>query len=380
MLQPVYTTLYVWIKLVDEAESSRQKPSSGNSDQAKTGVRPQWVDRDDAPLAINSSSAITIQWQDRYEQKADAAGNSFWVLDSDYDGVQSSGLETVIAPMHGSHSECIDWLKSKAGAAWVADAKSYFLFSLKIRKSTELTRDQPAPKADSTPAANNAACTFPPSAWDEAYKNMDQPLHSFVPPTWQDRLALPPIPTDCTAECEVLKQLEVARTPVRQKEIEREARSMSNAIWPVVKILGDPKMPPRPNTVELVSLLLECIRAPLFSLKKTVNRGRPAHCCEAQQLSPLLPFPGHPAYPSGHAAASFAVACVLSEIRPELRPDFEAAARRVAVNREIAGVHYPSDSAAGQALAAHLVKLLLGNNGFKTALKAAQVEWPRPNA
>jgi acid phosphatase (class A) len=52
-----------------------------------------------------------------------------------------------------------------------------------------------------------------------------------------------------------------------------------------------------------------------------------------------------------------------------------ALASRIARNREIAGVHYPSDTAAGRDLAAQLFAALDGVATFKAQLAAATAEW-----
>jgi hypothetical protein len=54
-------------------------------------------------------------------------------------------------------------------------------------------------------------------------------------------------------------------------------------------------------------------------------------------------------------------------------------ATRIARNREIAGLHYPSDSADGRALAVTIEPFLTGmgtNTWFGKAVTAAKGEWP----
>ena len=74
---------------------------------------------------------------------------------------------------------------------------------------------------------------------------------------------------------------------------------------------------------------------------------------------PYVPFPdpeplvgtglGY-AFPSGHAATSFAAATVLSRAGPRLGPALFLLAAAVAWSRVYVGVHYPSDILAGAAL------------------------------
>lgn len=71
-------------------------------------------------------------------------------------------------------------------------------------------------------------------------------------------------------------------------------------------------------------------------------------------IQPIIPCPGHSAYPSGHATQAFALAGLLAALSggasPALGSQLDRAAARIATNRTVAGLHYPSDSAAGAAL------------------------------
>jgi hypothetical protein len=86
------------------------------------------------------------------------------------------------------------------------------------------------------------------------------------------------------------------------------------------------------------------------------------------QIQPIIQTPTHSAFPSGHATEAHIVATVLTHLlaaadHPEdpafARRSVEAAiaqtqhyrlAARIAINRTVAGVHYPVDSAAGAVL------------------------------
>jgi hypothetical protein len=77
---------------------------------------------------------------------------------------------------------------------------------------------------------------------------------------------------------------------------------------------------------------------------------------------PPVTVPGHSSFPSGHATQAYLMAKCMQlvfSISPNvpathlttLNDTLSALAQRVARNREIAGLHYPSDSQAGSALA-----------------------------
>ena len=100
--------------------------------------------------------------------------------------------------------------------------------------------------------------------------------------------------------------------------------------------------------------------------KKRFSRPRPSQLDEKLEL--LIPNPGHPAYPSGHATQSMLFSEILSDIDPENRLIYIQYAKDIAVRREIAGVHYPSDSDAGQKLAVQLWDALKQVPDFNQAL------------
>jgi hypothetical protein len=91
------------------------------------------------------------------------------------------------------------------------------------------------------------------------------------------------------------------------------------------------------------------------------------------RVAPLLPVPGHGAFPSGHATQAFAMATVLAGLVracPNCFADPDARiellfrqAHRVAVNRTVAGLHYPMDSRAGAMLGSQVGRIILGLAG-----------------
>ncbi len=110
-------------------------------------------------------------------------------------------------------------------------------------------------------------------------------------------------------------------------------------------------------------------------------RPRPSQVCPA--LLPPVPVPGHPSYPSGHATEAHLIEFVLNLVFKDtlrektMKYDLEALATRIARNREIAGLHYPSDSAAGKKLANDILPRLQKCDVFDYAIKGAQYEWAK---
>ncbi|WP_248307936.1 phosphatase PAP2 family protein [Bosea sp. AS-1] len=95
-------------------------------------------------------------------------------------------------------------------------------------------------------------------------------------------------------------------------------------------------------------------------------------------VMPMISTPGHATFPSAHAAEAFAVATVIEGLLKAVKPLHHypsteklvrlvfKQAERVAVNRTVAGVHFPIDSWAGAALGEAVGQIVLALCGAKS--------------
>ncbi|MBQ0919153.1 phosphatase PAP2 family protein [Hydrogenophaga aromaticivorans] len=90
------------------------------------------------------------------------------------------------------------------------------------------------------------------------------------------------------------------------------------------------------------------------------------------QIQPMIQTPGHGSWPSGHATEAFAFAVLLEALLNAASAEgvatpngtasheqLQRLAARIAVNRTVAGVHFPVDSAAGRLLGTALAEFLV---------------------
>lgn len=220
------------------------------------------------------------------------------------------------------------------------------------------------------------SCIYPDDEWGPEFLEALKAPIRYLPPDWRARIELPAPPAEPDA-CEQLEGIIKAR-PHHLADIVAQAQSRVAAIQPVLK-LTNLYVPPKDATLKLIFAVLDEVRAPTFLLKKEFKRGRPRQCCP-QKLDPMFRGerldPLHPAYPSGHSVQAHAAAEVLASLDPSKGPQFHLAADGVARNREIAGLHYRSDSAAGAELARQLVEFLKASPAFIAAyLEPACMEW-----
>jgi len=190
------------------------------------------------------------------------------------------------------------------------------------------------------------------------------------------------------AELDYMLDLQAKRTPA---EVERYTKlaaiyhspTVSNAYdpdyvrnWASLCHVGSPlgawyTYQNTPLTAALLSGVYQDATYYFFTLKYRFLRPRP-YALESR-LQPIE-RPGHPAYPSGHSAASYANAYVMSELAPDLAAEFIKMAAEMAYSREVIGVHYPSDSEVSRVWARRFVNELLKQPRFQADLARAKAE------
>lgn len=127
------------------------------------------------------------------------------------------------------------------------------------------------------------------------------------------------------------------------------------------------------STVERTAsfLLRECVVAVLI-FKAKYDRTRPSFL--STKIHPPIFVPLHPAYPSGHATQAFCLSNLLSALNPADSKSYVQSAKEIAMNRELAGVHYPSDTHAGKHLANKIWQTLMGQKQFAIELEKARLQ------
>ncbi len=131
-----------------------------------------------------------------------------------------------------------------------------------------------------------------------------------------------------------------------------------------------------PESEQLISMALRDVGYFILRAKKQFARVRPDFL--APDLKTAIPNPGHPAYPSGHAGQAHMAGLVLSLLDEKHKDIYMAHAWAIGTRREIAGVHYPSDSVAGRKLAEDVLAKLMEVPEFQEQLKEAKASFVAP--
>jgi acid phosphatase (class A) len=174
------------------------------------------------------------------------------------------------------------------------------------------------------------------------------------------------------AELDELLRLQATRTPAA---VRRALEDATVSIFRFADALGSPpQFNPRqlPLTNELFARIGQ--DEGLFMNPAKDAFGRPRPFVTDRQLAPVVPKPASASYPSGHSTWAVASAIVLADMVPERRAQIFARADEYAHNREVGGVHYPSDVAAGHLAGTVLAEALFDQPRFVTDERAAAAE------
>jgi hypothetical protein len=157
-----------------------------------------------------------------------------------------------------------------------------------------------------------------------------------------------------------------------------------------------------PYTADLLEAALRVAQFQAMFYKRKFERPRPSQLCPA--LLPPIEVPGHASFPSGHATEIHLQAHCLALVMPqevstpvltkagqviadlpspplpaevdETSTPLLRMAQRVTRNREVLGLHYPSDSEAGKRLAEMTFDILSRSQAFiRDILEEAKKEW-----
>lgn len=131
------------------------------------------------------------------------------------------------------------------------------------------------------------------------------------------------------------------------------------------------------KTIEIMDMIDKDLRYFVLASKQDFSRVRPSHIDPS--LETVIPNPPHASYPSGHATQAHMVALILSDFDPENADIYKKFALGVALRREIAGVHFPSDTKAGITLAEHFYNKFRANPAFEKKYQSAKLTYIKPN-
>lgn len=216
-------------------------------------------------------------------------------------------------------------------------------------------------------AIANSELKYDPAGWKPEYLELIDQSGSYLAAGWQQNIILTPPPghKDTLAEVDEIIRLKPLRADYQQ-EILAQRHDMVFTFFAAL----DLSIEDNPKTEFLLKTTLREVALVTMHFKHHYSRARPWQYTD--EIAPTIKPPGHPAYPSGHSTESHTLAIILSDIYPEKQSLLLAVADQISLNREIAGVHYKSDSVAGEILAPQIVKSLKSNTDYMKILTEAR--------
>ena len=228
--------------------------------------------------------------------------------------------------------------------------------------------------------------TFPEKAWDPALKSQ-LVMAEFGASGWTAiRLPAPDLtPETLAAEIDELLNKAYLLRGARMAEIVKQANDLTLYFASLMHISAGS----HPATWQLVSIAMNAGHMASMYFKHQFQRARPVQVYPT--LMPGIMTPAHPSYPNGHAVQSNLIAlCLMAATSPAAkaapvhyapeqspyRDGLINLADRIGENREIAGLHFPSDAKASRLLAPQLLHYLWKGPIFRDVVAAAAQEWP----
>jgi hypothetical protein len=215
---------------------------------------------------------------------------------------------------------------------------------------------------------------FPLGNWDPDVLAKKAMLE-FLKLDWETAIdaRMPPVPSPETTR-EEIKLLKAYLTGRERREAAGEIIQQDQNFQIYWMHLMSIAPGTHPKTLLLLKIAARVGEALMVHYKHKFSRPRPSQICPA--LMPLLALPGHASYPSGHSLMSHLTSQCLADLAPWAKNSLTAMAERVALNREFAGLHYPSDSKAGRIMAHVIHDMLPDSPTYRETFDAAAKEWP----
>lgn len=159
---------------------------------------------------------------------------------------------------------------------------------------------------------------------------------------------LPKIQFDNHQESKFVFEYKQLRNNINLIQINNENE---NFITGFLKIVGLSEINDSEEIANIYKINQDAVHI-ILVLKNKFNRIRPSYI--NSDIKPVISVPQNSSYPGGHAAQAYLIALYLSKKNPKYTEQLFQYVFQIGINREIAGLHYPSDTSAGYILAKNI--------------------------
>jgi len=171
-------------------------------------------------------------------------------------------------------------------------------------------------------------------------------------------------------EMETLLTLQKSRTPAMEASAQADAE---RSVFRFADVVGDNFTAEKlPRTAAFFTAVKKRADSLLGPAKAHWNRPRPY--AANPEIHPCVPKPGNASYPSGHSTFGTVTSIILANMLPEKQTQIYDRAELYRLNREIGGVHYPSDVEAGRLAGTVIAAFLLQDPAFQDEFAKSKAE------
>lgn len=272
----------------------------------------------------------------------------------------------------GDRSAAYDLLRTEP--AWFNVAERYFLLHLNVDAGI-LPRK---PAIQPLPSSNGFSSYE--ERWSVDFRRQASESCYFTGRDWESIDLNSHLQPSHGEQCTTVKTEQRASWGTEEAQARKEHLGGWHAIMPVLEACGLGDIFSNPTAmravIELIGRTMEEALPPLAYFKEKFNIARPTQGTACSDVNWKLSVPKHPSFPGGHATQARLVARVAMAIIAPTPPinDPLFAANQIAKRREYAGLHFPMDTSAGQALADELFNLMQGSSAYQSLLTAARAE------
>lgn len=215
---------------------------------------------------------------------------------------------------------------------------------------------------------------FSKSNWDQRYINQIAKGPYLLSKDLEISIAPPPENNSQEVKDEIayLKGLYAYRSDDAVERI-RDEDKMRRGADPYIHYGLLPDDTSKTHTLNVINIAFYETTYFLLREKQRYARLRPSQIDKSLKL--VVKDPSMPSYPSLQAGQSYAVGMVMSFIFRSDRAELKEVALDIGMNREIAGVNFPSDSEAGVTVAKQVMSHLGRNRQYRREIEAARAEW-----
>ena len=205
------------------------------------------------------------------------------------------------------------------------------------------------------------------SAWSGQYYYLDPSQVDLI-----HILAPPPSPDSDEGKADLQAVLAMQRTRT-EAQVKGARADTEESVFRFADLIG-PEF--KPENLPFATVFFERVSSDseeaVAVAKAYFNRPRPFVL--DHDVRPIVGRSPSPCYPGGHATFAYVNAILLAYMLPEKGAAIFGRARRFARNREIGGVHYPTDTEAGLISASVIDNVVLHEPRFLTDFARSRAE------